>query len=208
MKKYLAALSTTALMSFAPFALAASSTDLTVTGFITPSACTPSLAGGGVVDLGKIPVKDLNPDPDSSTRLSPQSLQLTVACNSATLLAFDPTDNKSGTEYRTGAFGLGLTNTGEKVGHFWVVIDSAQADGQPVNSITSIDNGENWTAGDVIITGAITSISAYGTDPLPITATNVLVGLDIQPHIAPTNSLTLTDEVTIDGSITIDVKYL
>lgn len=63
MKNYFAALSATALISVAPFAVAASSTDLTVTGVITPQACTPSLSNGGIIDNGKISAKDLNLTP-------------------------------------------------------------------------------------------------------------------------------------------------
>jgi hypothetical protein len=44
MKKYLAALSATALIGIAPYALAAPSTDLTVIGTITPNACTPTVS--------------------------------------------------------------------------------------------------------------------------------------------------------------------
>ncbi|WP_392891126.1 DUF1120 domain-containing protein [Pseudomonas migulae] len=209
MKKYFAALSATALISFAPFALAASSTELTVTGFITPSACTPFLSGNGNIDLGKIPVKDLNPDPDRYTRLPTQAMQFTVKCDADTKFALDPTDNKAGTSfYDPSGFGLGLTDAGEKVGEFWVSIESAQADAQPAVAIMSYDKEEpNWQAGGWIMTGAITSVSASGT-PAPLAATEVVMDLDIAPFIAPTNSLTLTDEVTIDGSVTIDVMYL
>ncbi|WP_330220783.1 DUF1120 domain-containing protein [Pseudomonas frederiksbergensis] len=70
MKKCFAALSTTALISLAPYALAASSTDLTVTGTITPSACTPSLSGNGVVDYGKISARDLNQDTSTPSKIA------------------------------------------------------------------------------------------------------------------------------------------
>ena len=209
MKNYLAALTASALICAAPFAVAASSTDLTVTGSITPSACMPLLSGGGHIELGKIPVKDLNPNPDRSTRLPKQSMQLTVTCNAATPFALDPTDNKSGTSYDDPfAFGLGLTDAGEKTGEFWVGIESAQADGQPAVTIMSFDKETpSWAIGNYIMTGTITSVSASGT-PVPLAATEVAMELSIAPFIAPTNSLTLTDEVTIDGSVTIDVKYL
>lgn len=208
MKKYLAALSTTALMSFAPFALAASSTDLTVTGFITPSACTPGLSGGGNIDLGKIPVKDLNPDPDRFTRLEPQPIQFSMTCNSPTFFALDPIDNKAGTSWREpDGFGLGLTDAGEQVGHFWIYALNPQADGQPVATTVSTDGGANWANGEWIGKGYLTSVSALG-NPLPLAATNVAWVFEIIPIIAPKNSLTLTDQVTIDGSVTIDVKYL
>ena len=59
------ALLTPLLIACAPMAFAASSADLSVTGLITPSACTPSLSDGGIVDHGKLTVKDLK-------RTSPQ----------------------------------------------------------------------------------------------------------------------------------------
>ncbi|VVN43570.1 Protein GltF [Pseudomonas fluorescens] len=208
MKNYLAALTATALIAVAPFALAASSTELTVTGSITPSACMPMLSGGGNIDLGKIPVKDLNPDPDRKTRLDKQSIGLTVTCDAATQFALDPTDNKAGTATDAYGFGLGLTDAGEKVGEFWVSIDSALADGQPAVAILSLDKETpSWQLGESIMIGAISSVSAAGT-LTPLAATEVAMDLVIEPYIAPTNSLTLTDEVTIDGSVTIDVMYL
>ena len=74
-KKYFAALSATALIGVAPYALAASSTDLTVTGIITPNACTPTLSGGGIVDHGKFSAKDLNAGHET-TALPTETLQL------------------------------------------------------------------------------------------------------------------------------------
>ena len=50
----------TLLCSATGNALAASSTDLTVKGLITPSACTPALSNAGAVDFGKLSAKDLN----------------------------------------------------------------------------------------------------------------------------------------------------
>ncbi|PNA52870.1 hypothetical protein C1Y14_34105, partial [Pseudomonas sp. MPR-R5B] len=61
MKKPLAALATLVMLATSGAAVAASSVDLTVTGLITPTACTPSLSANGVVDHGKISAKDLSP---------------------------------------------------------------------------------------------------------------------------------------------------
>ena len=49
------AISTTLLLACAPAVLAAGTTDLSVSGTITPSSCTPSLSGGGseVVSVGQ-----------------------------------------------------------------------------------------------------------------------------------------------------------
>lgn len=206
MKNYLAALSATALMSFAPFALAASSTDLTVTGFITPSACTPSLSDGGMIDFDKIPAKDLNSD--RYTEIGRPGIQLTVACNSATSIALDLTDNRLGTAYEEGiGYGLGLTATDEKIGAASLHIVGLQSDGHPAQAIESIDGGTSWMRTTMLHEDALITVSAVGTT-LPIPATNILMDLEIRTRIAPANGLTLTSEVEIDGSVTIDVKYL
>nr|WP_256345713.1 DUF1120 domain-containing protein [Pseudomonas sp. PD9R] len=63
-----------------------------VTGVITPAACITNLAGGGVVDHGKISVKDLNPN--SVTILPKYTLHLTVNCDAETRYALSPMDNR------------------------------------------------------------------------------------------------------------------
>ena len=66
---------------------AASSVDLRVTGSITPSACVPQLSSGGLIDYGKISVKDLRWD-----KVMPvQRLQLSVNCDAATFFAIKST---------------------------------------------------------------------------------------------------------------------
>ena len=72
--------------------LAASSVDLTVKGLITPSACTPTLSNGGAVDYGKISAKDLKVD--QQTFLDSQTVQFTVTCDAATLMAMEAKDNR------------------------------------------------------------------------------------------------------------------
>ena len=105
-KKYFAALSATALIGVAPYALAASSTDLTVTGIITPSACTPTLSGGGIVDHGKFSAKDLN----QTSKLTPsQTLKLSVNCErQLTVFALTRIDNRAGLHLRPVMLRLGL----------------------------------------------------------------------------------------------------
>lgn len=204
-KKYFAALSAIALIGAAPYALAASSTDLTVTGVITPKACTPSLSGGGLVDVGKVEVKDLNPT--RYTIVGEQPMQLTVACDAPTPFAINAIDNKAGTSSSDSYFGLGLTSNNEKIGYFTPLIKSALADGQPAQSIKSIDNGASWIRIAQILKNSLTSTSAVGT-LIPIAVKDLTVELTIQTLIARADSLTLTDDVAIDGSATFEMKYL
>lgn len=51
MNKHLSLLTAALLPTGVSSAFAASSTDLTVTGLITPGACAPALSKGGVVEV-------------------------------------------------------------------------------------------------------------------------------------------------------------
>jgi type 1 fimbria pilin len=188
-------------------AVAASSVDLTVKGLITPSACTPALSNGGTVDYGKISAKDLNID--KVTPLAEQSLQLTVTCDAATLMALDADDNRAGSNHGNDMmeFGLGLINDTEKLGAMTVRLISPIADGVAVKAIGSEDGGVTWFTERYLMPENLISVANTSADaPIPV---QVLTSeMYVSPKIAPANGLTLTNEAAIDGSVTITVRYL
>lgn len=205
--KTLNALFATLLITGAGSAFAASSVDLTVKGLITPSACEPILSGGGNVDIGKISAKDLNTD--THTRLPNQTMQLTVTCDAATLMAIEPKDNRAGSAFSDSNinFGLGLVNGSEKLGAFQMYLQSPVGDGTELGPITSSDGGLTWTRYMYMINDGITSV-ANATTIAPVPVQSLVSDVIIAPYIAPASSLTLTEEVPIDGSATLTVKYL
>ncbi|WP_237885309.1 DUF1120 domain-containing protein [Pseudomonas sp. PGPR40] len=204
MKKYFAAFSATALISIAPHALAASSTDLTVRGTITPSACTPSFPGGGDVDFGQIPAKDLNPT--SWTRLPSNVKKLNVACDAPTAFALHTVDNRPNTTAHW-YFGMGLTPAGEKLGYYMLWIQNVVADGDSVRAIVSENQGVSWRHKNYASPKDYLSVSS-AADTVPLVAENVSMDVEIRSWIARTDGLTLTDDITIDGSMTFEMKYL
>ncbi|AMN79061.1 MULTISPECIES: DUF1120 domain-containing protein [Pseudomonas] len=205
--KTLNALFAALLFTGAGQAYAASSVDLTVRGLITPSACEPALSGGGNVEIGKISAKDLKADEE--TRLTDQTLQLTITCDGATLMAIEPKDNRAGSASAVddAAFGLGLVNGSEKLGYFAMAVESAVADGADVGPIASRDGGLTWTRLMFLINNGFTSV-ANSTTIAPVPVQVLVADVTIMPSIAPANGLTLTEEVPIDGSATLTVKYL
>jgi len=205
--KTLNALFATFLLTGSSAVFAASSVDLTVRGLITPSACEPTLAGGGNVEIGKISAKDLKAD--ENTLLQDQVLQLTVTCDGATLMAIEPKDNRAGSasEIDDSTFGLGLVNSTEKLGFFQMTLQSAVGDGVELGPIASRDGGLTWTRLMFLINNGITSV-ANTTTVAPVPVQSLVADLLIAPAIAPASSLTLTEEVPIDGSATLTVKYL
>lgn len=208
MNKYLAALSATALFSLAPFALAASSTDLTVTGTITPSPCTPSLSNGGVVDYGKISAKTLNTG--SATSLEPRTLNLDVSCDAATVFALHIFDNRPGSAAvsPTTTFGLGLINGTQKLGSYFLGMDKATADGATAQAIMSRDSGTTWQAQLLLRSDDYLAVAASDNWNVPVAARDITLELHVLPSIARTDGLDLSQEVALDGSATLEMKYL
>ncbi|MCE6980482.1 DUF1120 domain-containing protein [Pseudomonas frederiksbergensis] len=98
MNKQLSFLATALLISHMSSGFAASTTELTVTGMITPSACSPILSAGGVVDYGKISAKDLMPtnapNPVNESLLGNYSPQLSVACDASTPFSLRVSDDR------------------------------------------------------------------------------------------------------------------
>ncbi|AQY64497.1 MULTISPECIES: DUF1120 domain-containing protein [Pseudomonas] len=209
MKKPLAAFTAVIALVGSGMTFAASTVELTVKGVITPSACTPTLSASGVVDHGKVSVKDLNLD--SPTSLPTARLQLNVDCEAATLFALRTTDNRAGSSIYGFGYGLGLINNLQKIGTFWLSLRNPVADNVAVEPIESLD-GVSWQAIDDVVWQnpymAAFGDRSNGQDPKPIPIKNVISELVIDTQIAAANSLDLSNEVLIDGSATIEVKYL
>ena len=207
MSKSINTLYTALLIASAGSAFAASSVDLSVQGLITPSACTPALSNGGLYEMGKIASKDLSAD--QPTYLPHHFMQLTVTCDASTLVAIAAKDNRLGSQYQddTSEFGLGLINGDQKLGSLALRLLNPVADGVTVRAIVSGDSGETWSAVSWVSPDYITSVANNAAvAPVPVRA--LTADLRVWPIIAPTNGLTLTSEVPIDGSATLTVVYL
>jgi hypothetical protein len=204
MKKYFVALTTTALISAAPFALAASSTDLRVKGLITPAACTPTLSSSNI-DLGKISSKDLKPT--SNTLIDTSDLALTVNCDAAIKFAVNHIDHQAGTWNGPGGFGLGLDKARTELGYFTPKIKTIEENSTSYDAIQSTNNGANWTKATSAEPDTLLSIAASGAD-IPIAGKDVTFNFEVDTYIARTDSLDLSDDTPINGHMTFDVKYL
>jgi hypothetical protein len=209
MNKHFSIFTVALLLTGTTSAFAASSTDLTVKGTIIPVACTPTLSASGIVDHGKMSAKDLKPD--TATYLPETTLQLAVNCDAPILFALSPIDNRAGTGIAKTYFGLGLTNHGEKLGYFRVIPRNVMADNIVARAILSTDGGQTWlTEGSQQFWGTnnIWGVAATSDTSTPVAIKDLALDLVVRTAIAPTNSLTLTDEVQIDGFATLEVKYL
>lgn len=191
---------------------AASSVDLTVKGLITPSACTPILAQGGVADYGKIAARDLQEN--QATPLPATTLPFNLNCEAATLFALNGVDNRAGSASSPGdySYGLGLINETERVGDFVMIITSYLADNLPVSKLASRDNGATWSENSEDAIWMRGRLAAFGNNAsgtwAPIAIRTLTSNLVVHPTIAASSGLTLTQEQPIDGSATLEVLYL
>lgn len=203
MKTFFAALSTTALISVAPCALAASSTDLTVTGTITPSACTPNLSTGNI-DYGKIPAKSLNQT--EFTYLPEASLNLKVDCDATTAMAFRLIDNNP---YQGSPFlSFGSTPTNVRIGLVMFEFTNNVADGVSVSMSRSGDNGQSWASTLYFQPNYLHTPTLPRDYYVPIPSQHYSTDLKVQGVIFRAEDLILTEEVPLNGNATIQVEYL
>ncbi|WP_445147351.1 DUF1120 domain-containing protein [Dyella sp. Tek66A03] len=210
-----AALATALLGGVTGVAFAGSTADISVTGTITPGSCSIDISNGGRFDLGTIPVSSLNAD--RSTQLSQAANSISVTCDAPVRFALRPVDNRADSSSGGGGFGLGVTPSNEKIGSYNLAIVDATIDGNSEWSVLSNDGGTTWNKGFSSNLPAIWSPSVllgYTVAPDssasgPTAIQNLSGDLTIlTPRIVATSNLTLTDEVPLDGSATIELVYL
>lgn len=77
----------------------------------------------------------------------------------------------------------------------------------PVATIGSYDGGVTWgTERNLMRNNLIAPAVAGVNTPIPVQLWTA--DLNVMPFIAKTSGLTLTNEVAIDGSVTLTVRYL
>ncbi|MBR8313182.1 DUF1120 domain-containing protein [Burkholderia dolosa] len=211
MRKAISALAAVGALSAASPAHAQSA-DLSVKGSITPAACSIQLGNNGEVDHGDIPSNTLSPG--KPTDLPTQHVPLAISCDGATRFAIAFTDNRSGTAWGTGpnVFGLGEAGGG-KIGGYRLQFDpdSFTGDGATIASYQqSIDNGESWLSGNTLPVQPDTWVGFSGgaDDSGPAAFRQVTGPLRVSTVIAPADELPATDDVPLDGSATLELKYL
>ncbi|AYF46995.1 DUF1120 domain-containing protein [Pseudomonas sp. S5D5] len=206
MKPLFTALATSLMLLGSAATYAASTVDLTVKGLIVPSACTPVLSSGGVIDHGKISAKDLRTD--NPTHIGTHTLTMAVSCDSAILFALHSVDNRAGSSITPSNYGLGLINGTQKLGWFYLTLDNPVADGTAVQSIASFNGQDNWYREKFWDPGLYMSVASMDDATQPVPVKDLSLELMVETSIARTDGLDLSNEVTLDGSATLEVKYL
>ncbi|CRL48703.1 DUF1120 domain-containing protein [Pseudomonas sp. P154a] len=216
MKKTPHALTMAIFVLMSPLTLATSSTDLRVTGLITPLACTPMLSNSGLVDYGKISRQDLNVD--KRTRLRDQTLDLNIQCNALTRFALLMRDNRDGSAIVNSEiyYGLNHDHSHNKIGLYSLNFDPASTvvdDLTQVYRTDSTTGGKAWSPSNSqpIPMGSRSYLGftdSAGSSAGPIAIRNLTSRVTVETVIAPTSELDLSAEVQLDGSATLDIVYL
>ncbi|EIK97817.1 hypothetical protein PMM47T1_04874 [Pseudomonas sp. M47T1] len=205
------------LSTFAASAMAASSVDLAVTGSIIPASCTPTLSMGDAV-FSRISAADLNAG--KHTLIGERKQQtLSINCQAPTLFGIRGIDNRPGTNgnawYMT-PYGLGLTAQGEKIGAHFMELRMARStiDSKPAFVTVGDASGTTWqasTTGDKGIRNygellGLTDTAGVTSGPIPVK--DAVLGMEHYLVINDADTLTLNEEIMLDGSASIEVVYL
>ena len=195
---------------------AASIVELAVTGLITPTACTPRLSDGAVIDYGKISQQDLKVD--RSTRLPVKPLHVNIACNAPNRFALRMHDNRDGSAMVNSEiyYGLGLDHSGNRIGLYSMTFDPLQT---VVDSTAQAYGTESTTGGLAWRTANLNPISIGANSYLGFTDTagstagpsaiqTLSSTVKVETLINATQNLDLSRETALDGLATLEVVYL
>lgn len=214
---------------------AVDSVQLQLTGKIAPSACTPTLVNGGVIDYGDISAADLKYS--DLIVLPEKSIGLSISCSAPTSIALAASSNRKGTTAllaenasgiaqhpstsAAGRFqqkvGLGLTAGGEKIGGYSMWLQDAKIGGVNAHPLFSDDLGSNWTnltpgsymgfynAG--ISNARYMSVAATATST-PSAISQLTGNIGVQAYITKASELDLSQPISLDGQSNIEIIYL
>lgn len=192
------------------------SRELNLVARFAPAACTPSLSGGGNVELGKLSVIDL--DPHSETPVAPKSVMLSVACDAPTTFAVRMQDNRSGSATGNADetfYGLGLDAKQQKIGRYRLIVDPARITADSFAQVYRTDSatgGLPWSSASAA-TQAIGAkrylgfAAAAGSIGGPDAIQHLNATLSVEAVLAPRNMLDLSNEIRLDGSGTLEIHY-
>lgn len=211
----------------------AESVDVKVIGTITPTACKPTLSGGGTVDYGIIPPASLKKD--ALNQLGNKQLDFAITCDAPVKLALTGINGRpgtaAGTEGENGGgssvapagidtsngeyvVGLGLDGN-KKVGGYTIGISNLVADNIDADGI--YNSGDIKTKSGDWLTWKVLpvygGVKIYGSvakkgEKQPIAFTTLAGKLNVQAYINKASELDLTKPVKLDGLTTLELVYL
>jgi hypothetical protein len=195
-----------------------------------PTACTPALSGGGIVDYGNIKAGILTST--AFTALDKKQLDFSLTCNAVTKAAIKASTGGVGSALAPNgsvfsispnplgdgkdAHGVGLSNSVGIGGYTLsllpetILADANSVDGLMSDSTTGVST--NWsksTDGGLIKAGRTRTYSwATPGTLVPVGFTNLTGKLEVHAYINKSSALNLANEIKFSGRTTIEVIYL
>lgn len=214
-------------------AVMAESIDVKVIGTITPTACKPTLTGGGTIDYGTINPNTLKKD--EFTLLAEKQIDFAITCDAPAKVALKAIDGRTntaaGTEANGSDFakdptgklfgssdmyvsGLGLDGD-KKIGGYSLRLAAGtmKLDGVDVDGIWTTDGSTTNWAGPVTLGTLFYSKTPYNSwakkgEKKPLAFTTLAGKLNAQAYINKASELDLTKPVKLDGLTTLELVYL
>ncbi|NIG74718.1 DUF1120 domain-containing protein [Klebsiella sp. Ap-873] len=212
---------------------AADSVDIKVVGTISPTACTPSIAGGGTIDFGTIKTNSLNAT--GYTPLTTQEAALTITCIAPTQVGVKAIDGRPNSIAGVSAslaggaaapaalnwsgynvVGLGQQDGTTAIGGYSLYVKggNATADNATVDVIVSEDAGHNtWSKPATLnlygtgSTPRVLTVAATGSTS-PLAFSTMTFNLGIQAYINEKAELDTSKVISLNGMTTIELDYL
>ncbi|MDG0798616.1 DUF1120 domain-containing protein [Pectobacterium punjabense] len=213
----------------------AESIDVRVIGTITPTACKPTLAGGGTIDYGVIPPASLKKD--TFTVLEEKQVDFSITCDAPAKVAVNAigtkadmvTDAKKSSNgydaFRGKLFdmpsvnvtGLGKSDDGKNIGGYGIrfVPGSYTVDGGSASLLFRNKASDKWDSA-LYDNGSLFSVISKAHQltwaekggKTPIAFKTVAGKLGVQAYITKTSELNLSKPVKLDGLTTLELHYL
>ncbi|WP_158783159.1 DUF2574 family protein [Pantoea sp. BAV 3049] len=209
-------------------AFSADTATLAITGTITPATCEVSLSNTSL-SAGNIAASSLTNDVN---QFEPGNSTLSVACDAASAVAIQTTDNRSASAMTkaevssemkiditsmtdANIFGIGNDSAGKKVGMLALAVASATADGTSNNNLLSSSDKSSWTAKTIsqatpipLEKNSYFALAASSGDTAPTTVTNATFEISSLLVLKKADHYPGGEKVDIDGNVTFSLVYL
>lgn len=208
MNRHLRLFATLLLLNTGSTVFADTATDMTVSGLLTPSSCTATLSGSGVIDHGQIPAHSLNPS--MPTALPSRWLDLEILCSAPMLFALVGMDARADSSPAPGTlFGLGKNQhaADQPLGSVALAFEAAVGDMQPMQSLAASSQGGIWAPRAAIYPRTLMGFARPGR-PIPEPILELTTRIRADTVVNPAQDLTLKQDVALDGSLVLDLRYL
>ena len=207
----------------------AQSVDVRISSAIEPTACTPTLGGGGTIDYGTIAAGSLSAT--AYTVLPEKILSISISCDAPAKVALQALSGRPGSlagaeEHAYGqggapvafggsqnpvAVGLGLHGS-DKIGGYNVKVNNVFLDGVASVGMVKTIGGTTWSNAyiDSLFNHSYSNLFSFGASAAdgPVAFEEMSGQVSVQAYINKTSDLDLTTPVVLDGLTTIELVYL